>query len=200
MSVSKQKKQKKKQNTSLSEKFRKGWKSRYPVQIFVAVFALLMGGFYLLWFNDKIHTTFFEPLTYFYARWSSKILNLFNYGTQVFDATIFSSAFSISIKRGCDAIEGIALFVCAVLAFPSSFKNKLVGLAFGIAALFLLNFIRIISLFMIGISYPSLFELMHWEVWQVIFIIVALILWLLWMRYIALRVKPATDAQYKTHS
>jgi exosortase H (IPTLxxWG-CTERM-specific) len=192
----KEKKRKNKPVVNWATKFKTRWRSRYPVLLFVGVFAFLMGVFYFLWSNEKVYITVFQPLSFIYAEGASIILNLFGYKTQVSGATIFSSDFAISVMEGCDAMEGIALFCCGIIAFPASWKRKLIGLAIGIVSLFLLNFLRIISLFMIGIAHPDIFELMHIEVWQVIFIILAIILLLLWLRYAVLKIKPNADAKH----
>jgi exosortase/archaeosortase family protein len=91
---------------------------------------------------------------------------------------IFSPAFSISIARGCDAIEAMALFASALLAFPARWRPKLIGLLGGIVALFLLNIIRIVTLFLTGVYFPKAFEIMHLDVWQALFLLFAVGLWI----------------------
>jgi exosortase/archaeosortase family protein len=54
----------------------------------------------------------------------------------------------------------------------------------GLFILFLLNIVRIASLYIVGIHYPDLFESMHLAIWQVAFIFVAILLWFLWLRYV----------------
>ena len=49
--------------------------------------------------------------------------------------------------------------------------------------LFLLNLVRIISLFLTGVYYPDLSDVMHTEVWQVVFILAAVLLWAAWIYY-----------------
>ena len=45
--------------------------------------------------------------------------------------TINSSRYSVNIAHGCDAIEPLALFVAAVVAFPVAFRTKVPGLLIG---------------------------------------------------------------------
>jgi exosortase/archaeosortase family protein len=119
----------------------------------------------------------------FYAKLSSRLLNLMGQQATVFGDTISSSQFSIGIKMGCDAVEPMALFAAGILAFPALFRKKLVGLLAGLFVIFVLNIVRIATLFLVGIKYPDLFEVMHFEVWQAIFIVVAIGLWFIWLSW-----------------
>ena len=91
------------------------------------------------------------------AIFSSKLLNLLGQHTVSQRDTVFSTVFSISVKKGCDAVEAMALFSSAVLAFPMAWKIKLRGLLIGIFMLFTLNFIRIVSLYLTLLYYPEAF-------------------------------------------
>ncbi|MCX6231289.1 MAG: exosortase H [Bacteroidetes bacterium] len=173
----------------LYDNFKKNWLQKRPILIFVVIFAILMGLFYSLWF-----TSFFENNVQHYiikinATISNFILNIFGQHTKTMGDMIYSSSFSISIKRGCDAVEAMALFTSVLLAFPAPWKSKLIGLTGGLFMLFLLNLVRIISLFLTGIYFPKAFEIMHIEVWQVLFIFFALGLWIFWIQKITKQIK-----------
>jgi exosortase/archaeosortase family protein len=77
----------------------------------------------------------------------------------------------------------MALFSVAVIAFPGKLKQKLIGVFSGIIILYVLNQLRIVSLYLTGIYYPKAFELMHVEVWQFLFIIFAIALWVIWIKW-----------------
>jgi len=111
--------------------------------------------------------------------------------TQAIGEMLSSSAFSVSIARGCDAVEAMALFTSALLSFPAQWLKKLIGLAAGLLVLFTLNIGRIISLFLTGVHYPKAFEFMHVEFWQVAFILFAVGLWIFWIKWTR---KGQTDA------
>ena len=118
----------------------------------------------------------------FYAATSAKILAWLGYQTSVNGTVIFSSAFNLNINRGCDAIEATALFIAAVLSFPAPVKRKLLGIIVGIATLLLVNFIRIITLFVTGLKHPALFNFMHNQIWQIIYIAIAVLLLIIWLQ------------------
>lgn len=92
------------------------------------------------------------------------------------------NGFAVSIVAGCNGIEASIVLVAAILAFPATWKRKLVGLAIGIVAVQGLNIIRVISLFYLGQWNFDAFEWAHLYVWQALIMLDVLIVWLLWMR------------------
>ena len=124
----------------------------------------------------------FEPIIGFYASASGRILAWLGYNTTVSGTMIFSHEFNLNIKRGCDAIEATALFISAVLAFPASYRSKIPAIILGIVIMMLVNFIRIITLFITGLNHPALFNFMHDQIWQIIYIAIAVLLLILWLQ------------------
>ena len=94
--------------------------------------------------------------------------------------TVGADAFTAIIVPACTALDVIILFAAAVLAYPASIGARLRGLLLGIAALFTLNIVRIVSLILIGIHYFDLLEDAHLQVWQATMALSAIGLWLLW--------------------
>jgi exosortase/archaeosortase family protein len=47
--------------------------------------------------------------------------------------------------------------------------------------LLILNLVRIVSLFLIGVYFHRIFDLTHIDVWQALFIFLAVLLWILWL-------------------
>ncbi len=161
------------------------WTGKSPVLKYVLSFGALMTVFYGFWVTDFFDRNILTPVLDLNAGIASKILNLFGRETSAVNGTIVSPLVSISVKRGCDALEPIALFTTALLVFPISFNRKLPGIAIGALVLLLANLIRIVSLFMIKADYPSAFEMMHINVWQVVFVLLVIVLWSLWIQWAA---------------
>jgi exosortase/archaeosortase family protein len=67
-----------------------------------------------------------------------------------------------------------------VLAFPSSWRAKLFGLALGFLAIQILNLVRVVTLFWIGHHRPALFSTAHTVLWQSAVVIAGVLLFLLW--------------------
>jgi exosortase H (IPTLxxWG-CTERM-specific) len=93
-----------------------------------------------------------------------------------------TNGFAVSIEAGCNGVEATIVLIAAILAFPASWKRKLIGLAAGIVAVQGLNIVRVISLFYLGQWNFNAFEWAHLYVWQALIMLDVLIVWLLWVR------------------
>ena len=159
------------------------WVQKRPVISFVLGFIVLMVVFYVFWLSDFCQNKILPQFLSVNTQLSGFILNLFGQKTHASGDVLFSSSFSVRIARGCDGLEAMALFASTLLAFPARWNYKLVGFFSGIAVLFILNVVRIISLFLTGVYFPKVFEFMHVEVWQVLFILFAIGLWIFWVKW-----------------
>jgi exosortase H (IPTLxxWG-CTERM-specific) len=162
----------------------KSWLVRNaPVLRFGLTFGVLMALYYIVallpWTDGELFPAYLEAN----AKLSNAVLHWFGQASVVAGATIRSPQFSITIKRGCDALEPSWLFCAAVFAFPAPWRRRLPGVFIGVLAILSLNLVRIVSLYFLGIHLPSFFETMHLEVWPVIFILAALFLWLGWISW-----------------
>jgi exosortase H (IPTLxxWG-CTERM-specific) len=155
---------------------------KYPVLKFLLTFGILLAVFYIfVAFSPSYHKKFIPPYHHLIAQVSGGMLAVLGQDITVADASISSPSFAVQIVSGCDAVEAIALFVCAVLAFPLKFLKKLPGMIAGTLLLSVLNLVRVVSLFLVGVYSPRIFALMHIDVWQAIFIFFAVLLWILWL-------------------
>jgi exosortase/archaeosortase family protein len=167
------------------------WNSKNPILRFAFGFAVLMGIFYGFWVTTFFTDNILEPVVQFNAQVASKILLLFGYDAHVMDSTLSSPGIAIDVGRGCDAFEPMAIFLSAVLLFPAPVKTKLIGFATGIPILFVLNQLRIITLYMagahsielFGMEHEWYFNLIHLQVWPVVFIVATLVLLAYWILY-----------------
>lgn len=143
----------------------------------------------LFWFEiSKFGETHFViPFTDALAQVSAWIIKLFDSDVHSYGKIIQSTAngFAVSIERGCNGIEAVIILIAALAAFPSTWKQKLVGFVIGFIAIQALNLVRIISLFYMGQWSMVWFEWFHLYLWQALIIIDALVVWLLWLRWIS---------------
>ncbi|HNQ23725.1 MAG TPA: archaeosortase/exosortase family protein [Phycisphaerae bacterium] len=169
---------------ALTGGFRAWWAAKGPVLHFVAVFALLMAVFYGVFYRPMDEKSwgarFVAGHLHRYAVASAAVLRVLGESATVSGQTIGSPRFSVKIVRGCDAMEVTALFVSAVLALPVRWWRKIPGVLVGWAALAIINVVRIVSLYYVGIHFPQAFDAMHYGVWQGVIVILALVLWVLW--------------------
>ncbi len=154
---------------------------------FVVVFVVLIALFYvpysLVSQTDAYASTYLSVI----ARSSSEVLNLLGQETTSSGPFLESRDLSFRIDPGCDGTEGFALFGSAVLAAPVALGSRLVFLVIGSIVLFVVNTLRIVTLFMIGVFYPSTFKAMHMDLWPGFIIVTVLICWLTWARWIVRR-------------
>lgn len=116
----------------------------------------------------------------FLALTSSGILNLLGQDTIVVGTTVQSSLFGISVVTACTGIFITGLFLIAVVAFPTRWRSKLIGAGIGIGGIFVVNIIRLVSLYFIGVHWPGFLDQAHQLIWQSLLIAIAVVLWLLW--------------------
>ena len=119
------------------------------------------------------------------ARLTSLVLNLFGNRTQVVGHTVVSSRFNVEVITACTGLYTVTVFLSAVIAYPSRFLAKLIGVGYCIVGISLLNVIRLASLFYIGVYFPGFLERAHLVIWQSLIIVFSLFLWLLWAEKVA---------------
>ena len=163
----------------------------------IVVFLVLMGLFYGFVHTPANETTAFRSYLALIARVVGWIIGLFGYEASVSETVIHTPQFSIEIVRGCDAIEPAATYIAAVLASPVGVWPKIPGILIGTVAIMLINLVRIVSLFFVGVYYRSAFDMLHEDVWQAAFIVLAVGFWAIWVQW-ATRVRK--DVEPRTAS
>ncbi len=106
---------------------------------------------------------------------------------EVYGSSISSGRFSVQVIKGCESIYATAMLWAAMLAFPATWKQRIVGMISGAVILFLINIVRVITMFYIGTYFPSLFDMVHIYAWQALFILITLAVWLVWAAKVAPR-------------
>ena len=197
--MAKKKTNKKKISKKISTKNSPSWKDKWNKnrQSYIFIGSILVFGIFSFWLTAQdSFDKYAQPLLNVYATISNGILNILGQGTSSNAESIFSSDFSIQIKKGCDAVAPMLLYALSILFFPVKFKFKPKGIAIGLALLFTLNIIRIVTLYLTGKYFPSIFDMMHTDVWQILFIVFTLYLWLVWLRSVNKQIEiPQTDGQ-----
>ncbi len=183
----------KKPEPSLTAEWRAWYASKGPILRFCLQFGVLMILFYAF-----LATSYGERLLYSYLglnAWvSNALLDGLGQNTQLSGLTIQSPKFAVTIQRGCDAVEPTWLVCAAMLSFPSPWLHKLFGIVAGIVLLQALNLVRIITLFLIGLHWPGVFNSAHMEIWPVAFILAAIVLFVSWREWTSHRQTPHASA------
>ncbi len=107
------------------------------------------------------------------------------------EGTLSSPRAKLSIVRGCDGAGVAFLLIAAVLAFPTSFKRKLLGVVGALALTYLLNQLRVVGLYFVAAYRHDWFNLLH-NFLVPTFIIVVCCLFFAWWAAWSAAVRPAT--------
>ncbi len=158
-------------------------RARFRVVRAVVGFGVFMGLFYGFIHSPFVGPEAFEPYLELIASVSAGLLGILGQPTSVADTSVNSPDFSMRIVRGCDGIEPTAAFVAAVLASPVSFWAKIPGILIGTMALVVINVVRLVSLFFIGVYVPTVLDFMHFDFWQGAFIVLAICFWAIWVQW-----------------
>ncbi len=86
------------------------------------------------------------------------------------------------IKFGCNGLEAILIYLAGVLAYPASWRARLLWGFVGVLFLELINFARIALLAWVIEHYPKHFNLMHDYITQSVMIALAFLLFLLYLQ------------------
>lgn len=95
-------------------------------------------------------------------------------------------SFRFQLAPDCGALESMALFLAAVMAFPSRWRHRLAGSVLGIAFLYVVNVVRLACLAVLGalVADRGWFDFAHKYVWQGAYVVFVVVAWLLWIEFI----------------
>lgn len=103
-------------------------------------------------------------------------------------AQLFGSSFQFQLVPDCGAIPSMSIFFAAVLAFPTRFWKRLVGLLVGIPLLYGVNILRLTMVAYIGAFDTTeglrWFNFTHEYVWQGVFIVFVVAIWMGWIEFL----------------
>jgi len=130
----------------------------------------------LIWarpFTDNVLTGWIASVT-------AIILRVTGFEGVAYGSMIGSSLGAVEIVRECTGVYPSAMYVAAVLAFPTSWLRKLSGILLGLLSIQIVNLVRVISLAYIHKSHPELFETAHLVVWQSLIVFATVLIWTVW--------------------
>jgi exosortase/archaeosortase family protein len=150
-----------------------------PIVRFIGVFLTGFMAFQLVYYEWVVPSAPFEAYLAGSARVAAGILRGIGMDAVAIGSTL-AGRFDMSISVGCDGVQVMAILVIAVLAFPVSWRTKLVGVGSGIGVLLVLNTLRIVTLYCAGATMPKYFQLLHVHVWPTVLIVLAFAMWFSW--------------------
>jgi exosortase/archaeosortase family protein len=160
-------------------------KERRAVLAFLLRFAIVAGVFlsayYFPYAPRGLAGTLLRLYLAAYARLAGAALSLFDPAVHV-EGTQILGRFNLEFAMNCDAMDVYILFSAAVLACPATWRRHLMGLVMGLLMLVAINVTRIVSLYWVGVHFPSLFEFCHVDLWPILIIAATCTGFLIWAR------------------
>jgi exosortase H (IPTLxxWG-CTERM-specific) len=92
-----------------------------------------------------------------------------------------STGFAVEMRDGCNAVNVTILLCAAVLAFPASWKMKLLGIAAGTVIIQVVNIFRFISLFYLGQYSMTWFDFAHAYLWESLIVLDTMVVFWYWV-------------------
>ena len=142
-------------------------------------FGILVPAYLLIAWNP-VNDHVIEPFSRTLATLSAFVLNLLGQGVEVIGTVVGSPRFSVDINNGCNGVEAMLILLASILAFPASVRARAAGLLTGVLIVQVLNGIRVVSLYLLGLYQPQLFDVFHTAIWQSVIIAAAILFFLVW--------------------
>jgi len=106
------------------------------------------------------------------------------------EAIVRFGSFSVTIIEECTGVYEMLILGAALLAYPTRWRNTLLGFAIGIPMIYVMNVARIVALLIIGRYSSNWFDFMHVYFWQVTMIVMIASAWMAWLWWV---VRDETD-------
>jgi len=164
---------------------------------FFVLFVVILLALFAAELTPPAQNAVVIPWTDALARISAGLVTIFDPHVVAFGKVLQSTrnGFAISIEAGCNGIEAAMVLIAAMLAFPAPWRHRAIGILAGLAAVQVLNTVRVVSLFYLGQWNFRAFEWAHFYVWQALIMLDVLIVWLLWIRMLPPASRPAIEGE-----
>lgn len=160
-------------------------KDGISVWCFAITYFALMGSFFLLIGLKPVQNVI--DLNGLYTKGvvilTSKILEVLTIPSTYQGSVIKLPSIALDVRFGCNGLEAVMIYSVAVIAFPASWKDKLMGILGGFLVIQVINILRISSLAYSAIHFKDLFEYIHIYIAQGMMIAVSLGVFFIYLNY-----------------
>lgn len=162
-----------------------GDRSRISIKRFGITYVLLMGAFFFIIGYTPLQKII--DVNGAYTRGvvllTAKLLGIMSIPCVVHKSVLQLPAIALDVKFGCNGLEAVMIYSVAVVAFPSTWKKRILGILAGFVVLQVVNVFRIAGLAYAGIHFKSIFQYIHIYVAQGLMIAVSLGLFFIYLHY-----------------
>ena len=156
---------------------------RQPWARFAIGFSVIVMLSEVLYQGVILESDLFQSFVRGLAEASAAILTPFYEKVSVLSARVATNKFVVTVDKGCDGLQVCTLLTSAILAVPSTWKQKWVGIIVGNLWLQTWNVIRIASLVVVGGIDRDWFHPTHVYIWPTLLIALCLATWVAWARW-----------------
>jgi exosortase/archaeosortase family protein len=150
--------------------------------VFAGIAVVLLALYSFPYAEHGIREDWFSSYLSLYASLAGGALRLWESNIRVTGVQIDGRT-SLTIAKNCDAMDINILFTAAVLATPTTWRKRGLGLALGLTVLVAVNVLRIVSLYFVRLHWEHSFEFIHAEVWPLAFVTITVLAFLAWSRW-----------------
>jgi exosortase/archaeosortase family protein len=152
----------------------------------VALFFAVLAALAFLGNIELGRRIMIEPMTRASVAAARLLINGLGGTAQSDETLLLGPGVMLDVKDGCNGVIAMILFTGAVVAHEATPIAKLIGLAIGIPVIWVVNLLRIVSLYVVEMIVPSMLEFFHIYFFQTLIIICVAFLWYAW----AMRFQP----------
>jgi len=150
---------------------------------FAAGFSICVTVFEVAYYGVVLDSDAFQVFMKALAQATGAVLEPFYERVSVVSSRVATNKFVVNVDEGCDGLQVGTLLTAAILAFPSTWRQKLIGVIAGNLWLQSWNVIRIATLVAIGGIERSWFYPTHEYIWPTLLIALCLATWMWWARW-----------------
>lgn len=154
---------------------------------FIALFLLILVALFTIEMLMPVQQHVIVPFTEMLAKLSAAIIKPFDSSVLAYGKVLQfkDTGFAVSIESGCNGVEATIVLLAAVIAFPASWRSRLIAIVLGFFAVQVMNVARIISLFYLGNWNMEFFTWIHLYLWPALIMLDVLIVFIVYLRYLS---------------
>lgn len=145
---------------------------------FLVMFISLLSFLFLIFYFIEEYLDFIRIWTADIAVFFSKVTGM---KAEADGTLLVLKNMDFEIIHECTGIFALMIYFSCTMAYPTKWKNKIIGIAIGFPFIMIMNIFRIIFLIYVADYHQSMFEYVHSYLWQGTFIIFVMLIWLLWI-------------------
>ena len=147
---------------------------------------LFLNLLYLLWINFLVEKI--DVISEWVAMVSQKLLLMLGYDVTLVYSDLhprilfyFNNVNYITVSEGCNGVSVMITFFASIITFKGAVKSKILFLTVGLLGVFLLNVIRVSTLFYVALNHRQWFSFLHEYAFTALIYTLVFLLFIFWV-------------------